>query len=304
MEKSYVSTARAAQALGVSVSTVKRWVDEGILPADKTPGGHRKLLVSDVVRVARDNTLPHVDLTLLQNGKSGGGRTAETREVAARLYRNLKDFDEESVRQIVLATYRQGTPMATIADEIIAPVMSKVGHDWEIGRMDVYEEHRATQLLAGALFELKAHLEASSRGRRPIAIGGAYEGDYYLLPSLLAQMVLIDLGWNAINLGPNTPLASLRKALRDHKPSLIWLSLSYMTDPDSFKREYLEFHAEADRDSIAVILGGQALGPELRASIPYTAYGDGLQTLGSFAKSLHPIPRRPKRGRPAADADG
>lgn len=300
-EKVYVSTALAARALGVSVSTVKRWVDEGILPADKTPGGHRKLLVADVLRVARDNMLPHVDLSLLQNGDSKAPTPIDAREQASKLYRHLRECDARSVRHDVLATYRRGISIAAMADEIIAPAMARIGQDWETGRIDVFEEHRATQIIASALFELKALIEASSRGKRPVAIGGASEGDYYLLPSLLAQMVLVDLGWDAINLGPNTPLDSLRLALREHKPALIWLSVTHLTCPETFKRDYLDFHAEAERSGAAIVIGGQALGGELRASIPYTAYGDGLQTLGAFARTLHPPPRRPKRGRPPAD---
>ena len=40
----YVSSQAAAEILCVSVSNVKRWVDDNILPASKTPGGHLSLI--------------------------------------------------------------------------------------------------------------------------------------------------------------------------------------------------------------------------------------------------------------------
>lgn len=38
-----LTTSSAARYLGVSVSTVQRWVELGVLKSDKTAGGHRRI---------------------------------------------------------------------------------------------------------------------------------------------------------------------------------------------------------------------------------------------------------------------
>jgi len=37
-----LSISEAAQVLGVSLSTVRRWSDAGVLPSYRTPGGQRR----------------------------------------------------------------------------------------------------------------------------------------------------------------------------------------------------------------------------------------------------------------------
>ena len=41
-------------------------------------------------------------------------------------------------------------------------------------------------------------------------------------------------GWEVVNLGPNTPLASFRAALVHLRPRLLWLSISHLDDATSF----------------------------------------------------------------------
>lgn len=292
----YLNTAAASAALGVSVSTVKRWVDEGILPAHKTPGGHRKLLLNDLLRVARENGIPRADLCGVQEAL-GPALPATGKKLVHQLYKALRSFDGEAVAFAILGAYRNGMRVETLADEVIGPVMRRIGHDWAADRIDVLHEHRATQLVAAALYRLKAEIDVDARGKRPVAIGGAPEFDHYVLPSLLAQLVLLDLGWEAVNLGPNTPTSSFLKALDEYRPRICWLSASYLEDADRFVREYHEIYREAEDRGIAVVIGGFALSRELGSRVPHTVHGAGMEQLAAFARALVPPPKRPRRGR-------
>lgn len=293
----YLSTLQAAEALGVSVSTVKRWVDEGVLPAHKTAGGHRKLLRAEVLALARQGDLPRRDVAALSLA-SHRDQAIDVEATEAALLEALLGGQGADASAIIRRAYDSGVAVDTIADRVIAPAMAKVGHGWETARIDVWQEHRGTQLCAAALYDLKADLEARAERNRPVAVGGTPEGDPYLLPTLLAQLVLLDAGWEPVNLGPNTPLASLAKALRELRPRLLWLSVSYLPDTAGFIGAYRDLYRAAERQGVAVAVGGQALVEPIRSAVPYTTYGDGLSHLAAFARTLHPRPKPPRRGRP------
>jgi excisionase family DNA binding protein len=293
----YVSTLEAARALGIGVSTVKRWVDEGVLPAHRTAGGHRKLLRAEVLALARQGDLPRRDLAAL-GVASPRDPAADLEASAASLRDALLAGQGDAARAVLRRAYGAGAPVEALADRVVAPAMASVGHDWQAARIDVWQEHRGTQLCAAALYDLKGELEARAERNRPVAVGASPEGDPYLLATLLAQLVLLDCGWEAINLGPNTPLASLARALRELRPRLLWLSASYLADAAEFIRAYQDLFRTADRQGVAVAVGGRALAEPVRSAIPYTTYGDALGHLAAFARTLHPRPKPPRRGRP------
>src|SRR5947209_3234437 len=155
----YLSTVQAAQALGVSVSTVKRWVDEGVLPAHKTAGGHRKLLRAEVLALARQGDLPRRDLGALSLA-SRRHQAMDLEATEAALLEALLGGRGAEASAIIRHAYDSGMAVETIADRVIAPAMATVGHQWEAARIDVWQEHRGTQLCAAALYDLKEDLEA------------------------------------------------------------------------------------------------------------------------------------------------
>jgi MerR family transcriptional regulator, light-induced transcriptional regulator len=292
-----LSTVKVAAALGVSVTTVKRWVDEGILPAHKTAGGHRKFVLADILRVVRDVNLPRADLAALwPTPKMVPETSLEMLLVSFRTA--CVQCDCESIRTVLNAADLAGFAMDEIADRIISPAMATVGELWANGEIDVAHEHTVSQATVAALYEIGAAYELTADPNRPIAIGGAPEHDFSTLPTLLARLTLLQNGWNAINLGPHTPLSAFMAALDDQEPRLVWLAASHIFDTEQFLADYREFFEKAKARNIAVAIGGRAINESLRRQMSYSTYGDGLSHLATFAKLLHRMPDRPKRGRP------
>src|SRR3954468_15606327 len=101
----YASTAQVAAALGLSVTTVKRWVDEGILPAHKTAGGHRKLLLADVLRLVREGDFPQLDLSALQFVAETQG-CVDPKTLSQQLTAALKRGEGDAVRSLIHGAYQ------------------------------------------------------------------------------------------------------------------------------------------------------------------------------------------------------
>ena len=296
----FLSTVQVAKAVGVSVTTIKRWVDDGILPAYRTAGGHRKLVLADVLRLTRDGGLPARDLGQLVPVERGA--SADPNRYREQLLDAVRAMDDDRIRAVIQAAYRAGVAVESLADHVISPVMTFVGQQWQHERMDIGTEHLITDSIVAGLFELQGIIAANAAEDRPVAIGGAPEGDHYILPSLLAKLTLIEIGWEAVNVGPNTPAASFRTLLESRRPKLLWLSVSHLHDEAIFERDFGQLIRDAAAREIPVALGGRALTPELRARLPYTTYGDGFEHLAAFARTLHTPAKRPKRGRPPLES--
>ncbi len=54
----YYTTYQVARFLGVSLPTVVNWVNNGLLHAHRTPGGHRRIAHNDIIAFARKNNYP------------------------------------------------------------------------------------------------------------------------------------------------------------------------------------------------------------------------------------------------------
>ncbi|HEX8204411.1 MAG TPA: B12-binding domain-containing protein [Isosphaeraceae bacterium] len=284
-----LKTQQVADALGISVSTIKRWVDAGTVRAARTVGRHRLITAQEALRLAREQGLPVAGLEGLARPRPERRRAVDD-QVRGALATALREGRAEEARSLILRAHAWGGGAVVLADELIAPVMGVIGRDWEAGALDVFQEHRATRIVEQTLEELNREVPRPEGGPAPLALGATPEGNAYTLAGLLGELALRELGWEVINLGPCLPLSSLGRAVAAHRPRLAWLSVHETGEPERFLHQYKSFYKSAAQEGTAIILGGPALGPGLRARVAATGFGDRMGHLAGLARRLHPGP--------------
>jgi excisionase family DNA binding protein len=282
-----LKTKQAAQALGVSVSTIKRWVDSGDLRATRTLGKHRLIPRSEALRFARKQGLPHADLEILIGAGTRHLEAVDDR-VRQSLLSALRLGRSREAKALIHSAYGSGRNAVVLADQMIRPVMEQVGHGWMVGSLDVFHEHQASFIVASALIDLIDRKAFPSGPGFPLALGATPEGDPYLIPNLLGELILREEGWDVRNLSVNLPLRSLSNAVLEFRPPLVFLSASHLEDEDRFVREYAAFHEVAAAAGVAVIVGGRALRSEVRARMVFASFGDRMAHLVEFARGIYP----------------
>jgi methanogenic corrinoid protein MtbC1 len=197
----------------------------------------------------------------------------------------LLSGDVAVARRLLVDAFAAGRSLDEIGDAVVGPAMAQVGTLWARGEIDVYHEHVATQRLWSILVEVRGLLPEPGE-QAPLAVGGAPEGDGYVLPSLVVELTLLDLGWRVLNLGPETPMSTLAGAVREHRPRLVWLSITTRRPSPAFLDEYPQLLAAAREGRAGIIVGGQAVTPELQDHLVAAAFGTRLAHLREFTRTL------------------
>ena len=268
----------------MSESSLKRWVDQGLIQAVRTAGGHRKLALEGVLKFLRENNHPIIAPELLLLPAASPQSEIGLRRGSERLLEALLAGNEELARHVIFDLYLAKHSIATIFDQVFANALRSIGDKWSCQEIDVYQERRSCEIALRVLYELRRAIPQPDS--RCSAIGGTMHGDQTTIPTIMAELVLRDAGWQAMSLGTSLPTESLIKAMEESHAQLFWLSATHIHDEATFVHDFVKISAAASRCGMALVVGGRALNEALRRELSYSAFCDTMQHLDTFARTL------------------
>ncbi len=284
-----LSPSQLARSIGVSESSLKRWVDSGALVAVRTHGGHRRIPLNEAVRFIRS-----IGATLVRPEILGiGGELADLPagwtqgiDVSDRLYRALEAGDVARSGALIHGLYVAGWSPARIFDGPLRAAMTQIGTLWLHAEWGIVVEHRATNIAIQAISQLRLLMPTRTTDD-VFAVGCALETDPYLLPSLMASVTLAGVGFSDVNLGPITPARVLANAAEHYDAKLVWVASSAIDGHDTFVADIIGLHERLSARGCRIVVGGRSITPEHREALSArVTVCDGMTELAALGENL------------------
>lgn len=286
-----------ATAIGASESSVKRWADGGQLAFTRTVGGHRRIALYEAIRFARESNLPILrpDILGLPDLSLAQDRMASNSGLGDLVFEALLHGQAQEMRVLLVERYLAGESLTTLCDGPVREALSRIGEIWKHEGRGIAIEHRATDICIQALSVLRSFI-TPDQDDAPIALGGAPEGDPYILPSMMASAVLAEVGFADRNLGANMPTNAMINEIEHARPSLVWLSFSVRGQIERMTADLGRLLDVTDAMGASVIVGGRILdGPLPRALGGRMQHATSMGELAAFSKGLLTVARRQQR---------
>lgn len=284
MTSPLITPRQAAAATGTSESSVRRWCDQGRLPFERTPGGHRRIPLAALVEFARDNGL-RVAISAALGTRGRGGKPAPVTDLQKRAHGSALAGDESGLRVLIADSVGTGKTLAAVCDHLLAPVLHRLGDEWQAGAIDIHHEHRATETIIEAL-ALAKELTPLRSERDPLAMCCALSPDVYAIAPRMAALVLREVGYRTVHLGPNAPVVTIRAALDEFRPALLTVSVSHADDRARLIEDLRALQVYCRQRGVLIAVGGRALTGPVRRAITADFFGDTMCHLSTFAASV------------------
>lgn len=266
MKPGLLSTYEVAAMLKVNESTVKRWTDKSLLRCIKTPGGHRKYKMNDVVDFMEHHSYDVTDLIIPDKERRNTVQVSTDYAILTKDFSVLKDLffntviegNRENTFQFLHLLYANRITQIELFDNVVFPAFAKIGMMWMTKELSIQQEHLASSTAHHAILKLQDHITKMPR-HGGIALCGCLEREYHEIGITCVNNVLESNGWSTYYLGANLPVESFIDAIENYVPDIICLSATTPVSQKQLIKDCARIYETARIIHAKVIVGGGAV---------------------------------------------
>ena len=276
----YLNSKEVSDILGINISTLKRWTDNGTISCHKTAGGHRKFTMQNVREYYKENkeaskneevaleNFEHKKIFELIKKKGFS-------ELSHKLANSSIESDESTVKTIISGSYMNNIDVETLFDKIIDPgsmIVEKALHENYLSHAEAFISRK---IITRATESLNDNMpNGSYNGKSALCVN--FEDNLPDLGVVMSEVVLRHKGYNVYYTGSHAELGDLNKVIINKKIDLIVFYLCNMQCCMSVVGDNImktadmvaSINERANKLEVDVIFGG--LGIELLPNIKNT----------------------------------
>lgn len=255
------NSVEAAQILGVNVSTIKRWTDEGKLECIKSVGGHRKFLMEHLASFLEKNKkkTSRVNLFPLENELD----LQISHHIMKGDFNFLVDYVQEHalacnrsrVQKVLNGLYLGQYSLYVIYDKLMTPVLHNLGNLWSEEKISIIEEHFASQTLRDSVIRLQGIIRIPAK-----KVGKAmclnFSSELHDIALKMVDHVLEARGYNVLFSGQITPVINIEQVFESSQPQRVYISSTYIENLASVQEEFDKICEVAAAHGTKVFVGG------------------------------------------------
>ena len=163
--------------------------------------------------------------------------------------------DNDAAGAIVHELIAKRAKVADVYLEVLSPAMFHIGELWCDGKVNVAQEHLATQITLGQMDKLRL-IQNVPRFLSHRVMVCCVEGEHHCIAARMAADLFQMEGWQVDFLGPDVPTASLIEIVSARRPNL--LALSATLQSNLRRTRALINKVKRLPDAPYIIVGGQA----------------------------------------------
>ncbi len=256
-----LNSEEAARVLGVNVSSIKRWTDEGKLSCIRTAGGHRKFQMTHLAEFLKKNNKKTSKLNIFSIENSQDLEInyhilkGDFNYLQSFLIKKALQANRDDVQNVLTGLHLGQYPLYQIYDELITPTLHEIGDRWMNNKLSVTEEHIASQIIRDAIIRLQGIIKVPRKKTRT-AICLNLSLELHDIALKMVQNILEVRGFKTYFSGQKTPYLDLEQMLKKIKPDRLYISSTINEDTLMAEQEIHSIFDICQKSRTKVFLGG------------------------------------------------